>query len=217
MKNVYEFAKYLMKSNIDSLKNTYDGNMKLQKLLVLANLINIAENNEPLFNEEILAFKNGCVVEKVRLRYKVDYDGFRRDSEVFEPDFTEKEYEALSLTNKIFGNVSARELSEINHTFDFWKEAYENGTDANGYHDKGRSVVDMMSYEEDIERMRDIISAYRESSENVTDYEVINGITFYYDGFSLTDSIIEELESFSLLADEDAYSVYVDGGELVIY
>lgn len=217
MKNVYEFAKYLMKSNIDSMKNTYDGNMKLQKLLVLANLINIAENNEPLFNEEILAFKNGCVVEKVRFRYKCDYDGFRRDSEVFEPDFTEKEYETLSLTNKIFGNVSARELSEINHTFDFWKEAYENGTDANGYHDKSRSVVDMMSYEEDIERMRDIVSAYRESSENVTDYEVINGITFYYDGFSLTDSIIEELESFSLLADEDAYSVYVDGGKLVIY
>ena len=216
MKDVYDFAKFFMKNGADSLPNTYDGNMKLQKLLVLANLANIAENGEPLFNEQVLAFRNGCVVEKVRLKYRNDYVGLKRDSEVFQPEFSEREYAILNLVMEIFGKASARELSEINHTFDFWKLAFDNGTDNNGYHDKTRSVVDMMSQTADINRMREIICAYREVSNDVTDSEIINGITFYYDGFILTDEMIEQLESFSLSADDDAYSVYVDNGRLVI-
>ena len=50
MKDVYEFAKFFIKEDADTTPNTYDGNMKLQKLLVLANLAHIAEYNEPLFN-----------------------------------------------------------------------------------------------------------------------------------------------------------------------
>lgn len=69
MRDVYDFAKFFIKNGADSMPNTYDGNMKLQKLLFLADLANIAEYGEPLFNDQVLAFKNGCVVEKVRLRY----------------------------------------------------------------------------------------------------------------------------------------------------
>ena len=47
--------------------------------------------------------------------------------------------------------------------------------------------------------------------------EIINGITYYYDGFELSDAIIEQLESFSLTADDDVYSMYMDDGKLVIY
>lgn len=217
MRDVYDFAKFFIKNGADSMPNTYDGNMKLQKLLILADLANIAEYGEPLFDEQVLTFKNGCVVEKIRLRYKNDYIGFKRDSEAFQPDFSENEYAILNLVMEIFGNASAKELSEINHTFEFWKVAFDNGTDKNGYHDKARSVVNMMSQVKDINRMREIICAYREVSNNVTASEIINGITFYYDGFLLTDEMIEQLESFSLLADDDVYSLYVDNGRLVIY
>ena len=217
MKDVYEYAMFFIKNGADSIPNTYDGNMKLQKLLVLADLASIAEYGEPLFDEQVLAFKNGCVVEKVRLRYKNDYIGFKNDSESFQPDFSEREYIVLNLIMEIFGKASARELSEINHTFDFWKLAFDNGTDSNGYHDKARYVVNMLSQTEDIKRMREIISAYREVSDNVTASEIINGVTFYYDGFILTDEMIEQLEGFSLSAEDDAYSVFVDNGRLVIY
>lgn len=217
MRDVYDFAKFFIKNGADSTPNTYDGNMKLQKLLVLADLANIAEYGEPLFGEQVLAFKNGCVVEKVRLRYKNDYIGFKRDSEIFQPEFSESEYTILNLILEIFGKASARELSEINHTFDFWKTAFDNGTNSKGYHNKNRSVVNMMLQDKDINRMRDIISAYREVSNDVTSSEIINGITFYYDGFLLTDEMIEQLENFSLSAEDDAYSVYVDNGRLVIF
>lgn len=217
MRDVYDFAKFFIKNGADSRPNTYDGNMKLQKLLVLADFANIAEYGEPLFNDPVLAFTNGCVIEKVRLRYKNDYAGFKRDSEFYQPDFSEKEYEVLNLVMEIFGCASAKELSDINHTFDFWKLAFENGTSNTGYHNKEMSVVDMMSQHSDLEKMREIISAYRETSSDVTSSETINGVTFYFDGFSLTDDMIDRLESFSLSADDDTYSVYLDNGRLVIY
>lgn len=217
MRDVYDFAKFFIKNGADSMPNTYDGNMKLQKLLVLADLANIAEFGEPLFDDQVLAFKNGCVVEKIRLRYKNDYIGFKRDSDVYQPDFSEKEYEILKLIIDIFGNATARELSEINHTFDFWKVAFQNGTDNSGYHNKNFSVVDMMSQTEDINRMKEIISAYKEAANDVAASEIINGVTFYYDGLVLTDEIIDQLENFSLSAEDDIYSVYLDNGRLVIY
>lgn len=197
MRDAYDFARFFIKNGADSKPNTYDGNMKLQKLLVLADLANIAEYGEPLFKDQVLAFKNGCVVEKVRLRYKNDYGTFRQDSEVYQPDFSEREYEVLNLVMGIFGGASAKELSDINHTFNFWKEAFDHGTRSTGYHDKGMSVVDMVSQHSDIERMREIISAYKETANNATASEIINGVTFYYDGFTLTDDMIDQLESFS--------------------
>lgn len=217
MRDVYDFAKYFIKNGADSLPDTYDGNMKLQKLLILADLASIAENGERLFSDDILAFKRGCVVEKVRQRYKYDYFGFKKDSDIYQPDFSETEYRVLNIVMAIFGSASAKELSSINHTFGFWNEAYDRGTDSNGFHDKQLSVVDMMSHPEDIERMRMIIEAYNEASSDISNKEIINGITFYYDGFTLTDEMIDKLEDFSLNAEEDVYTVYLDNGRLVIY
>ena len=217
MRDVYDFAKFFIKNGADSNPNTYDGNMKLQKLLVLADLANIAEYGEPLFKDEVLAFKNGCVVEKVRLRYKNDYRGLKKDSEAYQPDFTEREYQILNIIMGVFGNVSAKGLSKINHTFNFWKLAFDNGTDQTGYHDKKQSVVDMMSQTDDINRMKEIISAYGETSNMGNNCEIINGVTFFYDGVTLTDSIMKELEDFSLLAEDETYSIYLDDGRLVIY
>lgn len=217
MRDAYDFAKYFIKHGADSVPNTFDGNMKLQKLLAFADLAYIAEYGEPLFNDQVLAFQNGCVIEKVRLRYKNDYDGFKKDSDLYQPDFFESEYDVLNFITDVFGKATACELSEINHTFRFWKDAYNKGTDRTGYHNKQLSVVDMFSQHEDIERMKDIIRAYRETSKDIAASEVINGITFYYDGFQLTDDMIDQLETFSLSAEDDTYSVYLDNGRLVIY
>ena len=80
---------------IGIMPNTYAGNMKLQKLLVLADMAHLAQYGQPLFKDDVLALENGLVVEKVRLRYRNDYSGFKADSEKFDPDFSEEEYETL--------------------------------------------------------------------------------------------------------------------------
>lgn len=218
MKDVYDYAKYFIRNNKDSFPDTFDGNMKLQKLLTFANLISISEYNENLFGDKILAYKNGCVIEKIRLRFKNDYISFMNDSALFQPDFSEREYTILNLVNEIFGKSSARELSAINHEFNFWKFAFEKSkTNIPFYYDKEKAVVDMKSNKEDIETMKDIIEAYKETALDKSSKEVINGIAFYYDDMELTDEIYNYLEEFSLSAEDDAYTIYKDGEALVVY
>ena len=217
MRDVYDFAKYFMKIGADSKPNTYDGNMKLQKLLVMAYVICLALYSTRLFEEDILAFRNGCVVEKVRLRYKLAYQEFKKDSDLYQPNFSEQEYKVLGLVTGIFGDMSAVELSRFNHVFDFWKKSYENGTDVNGYHVKDDSVVDFSKYPEDLQTMRDIVAAYQEGKADDDVPELINGVKFYHEGLVLTDDIIDKLATFAETAEDSAYSVYMDCGELVIY
>ncbi len=219
MKDVYEYAKYFMKNGADTTPNTFDGNMKLQKLLVFANLINLAKYGEPLFTDEIMAFQNGCVVEKVRMRYKYDYLGFCAESEKFNPDFNEKEYSTLSDTISIFGKLSARELSDLNHEFDFWKVAYSESQVFSGYYDKNQSIVNLESIKKELPKIQAVLSSYNNSKNNCMYEERINGITFYYNPkeIDLNEDIIAQLYSFTNEADDSAYTVHLDEGELMIY
>ena len=92
MRDVYDVAKYFIKNDADSFPNTYEGNMKLQSLLVFANMIYVAEYGELLF-DDVLPIKDNCVVEKVRLRY---------ESDKFEQDFSDSENTVLNMVMSIF-------------------------------------------------------------------------------------------------------------------
>lgn len=218
MRDAYDFAKYYLKKGADSTPNTYDGNMKLQKLLVLADMAHLAEFHEHLFQDEVLAFENDPVVESIRLRYRNDYQGLKKDSENFAPDFDEKEYSTLNDILGVYGHLSARELSELSHTFKSWSQAYMRGTTGR-YHDKKKSVIDMTAYPEDIAAVGKAIKAYRHTKEKVPRFELINGVQFYYDDMEMTEEIISELERFSKSrsCEDDTYSVYMENGKLVIH
>jgi len=69
-----DVALWFINQGLDNPSNTYDGNMKLQKLLYFAQLIYLAKYGDLLFEEPIYAYKNGAVVEKVRLTYKNHYE-----------------------------------------------------------------------------------------------------------------------------------------------
>ena len=210
MRDVYDFAKFFIKSGADSMPNTYAGNMKLQKMLVLADMAHLARCQQPLFGDDILAFENGLVVEKVRLRYRNDYSGFKADSERFNPDFSEEEYETLNAVIGVYGHLTARELSDLNHSFKSWRQAYKSGTADNGYHDKRKSVVNFEVFPEDVEAVGRAVKAYRETQRAAPRYEVVNGVT-------ITDEVIAELEKFSQMCEDDAYSICRDDGRLVIF
>ena len=217
MANVMDVAKFFLKRGLDANRNTYDGNMKLQKLLFFANLISISEMGKPLFSEPIRAFSNGCVVENVRLRYKNDCLNFCSDSELFEPNFSQSEYDVLNLTVDIFGQLSARELSELNHSFSFWKEAYNRSQKGDGFKDKDLAIVQEAEMKAEVNKIKSVIEKYRSNRAERSLKEIINGVTFFYSSeFKLTDEIIEYLEEFSKSADDDAYSIYLENGSLVI-
>jgi uncharacterized phage-associated protein len=220
MRDVLDYAKYFIKNKYDTERNKIDGNMKLQKLLLFTNLIAYAELNRPLFEDNILAFKQGCVIEKVRIRYKNDCAGFIEDSEKFNPEFSQEEYDVLNLCTSIFGKLPARELSELNHTFIFWSKAYNNSLQEMGYkHNKEKAVVSTDDIKREINKIQNMIKSYRDTQKENNVKEIINGIEFIYSPaeIELTDDVIDELFEFSRSADEQTYSVYNDNGNLVIY
>ena len=45
---------------------------------------------------------------------------------------------------------------------------------------------------------------------------VINGIKFYCENIEISEEVFMKLERFSLVADDEAYTVYFDGGHMVI-
>ena len=69
----------------------------------------------------------------------------------------------------------------MNHEFHSWKQAYREGMSQNGYHDKRKSVVNFDAFTEDIKPVGDVVRAYKEIKRIAPRYEVINGVTFYYE------------------------------------
>jgi len=206
MRSAFDFAKYIIKSGYNA--NTLDGNTKLQKLLTFANLIHLAKTGQPLFEEAMQAYDNGCVVEPVRFRYRYNYDGFLRESFGFNPDFSRAEYESLEEAIKLFGSLSSRELSSIQHEFRFWKDANE----------RPGQCIALDTVMPELDKIRDVLQASAETDAACMKSEKINDITFYYDpSLLLTEDIVEGLYRFSLRADEPAYTVYEEDGELVVY
>jgi len=215
---VYEYAKFFIKQDQENRRNTFDGNMKLQKLLVFADLISLAERNVPLFDDIILAYQQGCVIESVRIRYRDNYNSFVKDSLEYNPDFSQDILDVLNLTSLLFGKLSARELSDINHSFMFWKNAYNKSIESDGFRDRNKAIVTVDAMREELDKIHKIIKAYRETQKENFAKETINGIDFYYSPAELTlsDNILDQLYRFSLSACEMTYSVYVDSGRLVV-
>lgn len=180
-------------------------NLKLQKLLYFAQLISLSKYKRPLFDDEIFAFENGCVVESVRL----DYNSRRLNAA--EVSFTAKQIEVLKLTKEIFGNLDEKELTEINHTHPTWSDAYNNWL-KNGSRYRHRSCLVLISelLKNEVILMGKVLDAYKRRKELEMDSIVVNGVTFYYNSgeLSLDEGILNKLREFP--AEESAYSIYND-------
>lgn len=218
MPSAIDFAKYFLQRGLDTNRNTYDGNMKLQKLLFFADFISLVNRGIPLFNDSVLAFSNGCVIEDVRQRYKSDCFGLVAESESFIPSFSAEEKEILQTTIELFADTSAKELSELNHTFSFWKRRLETSTYASGYRSKELAVIPISEMLEEKDAMQSVLESHRVNKAAGQKYEMINGVRFFYDpGFSISDEMMEQLEAFSEFAEDEAYTIYSENGELVIF
>lgn len=55
----------------------------------------------------------------------------------------------------IYGHPSAKKLSDLNHEFHSWKQAYRDGMSSKGYHDKRKTVVNFDAFPEDIKAVGD--------------------------------------------------------------
>lgn len=213
-----DIAKWFIKNGYDTPRNTFDGNMKLQKLLFFSQLIHIAKYGKILFSEEMKAYENGTVINEVRLPYKTSLF-YLIDSATEFGEFANSEINnTLRLTVELFGDMTARELSELNHELLCWKIPFSKSKTENPkiYRwDKNSIDITDSIFMEDINRVKEMLEAYEEKDDSMN-YEIINGVTFYYDPYQLqfTDEIVQMLEGYDY--PEESYYVTYDEEQGII-
>lgn len=177
-----EVASYLFKRPDCQFSNTFDGNMKLQKLLVFANIIHFIEYEESLFLEEMYAFKNGIVIEDVRVPFHHNHYEYTESLRSLpDTDFSDKELESINASVSLFNQLSAKELSDLHHELETWKIKYEKSKVGSSY-DKSISLIKNEEIlQSDLSKIKKIINSYSRTRHEEYAKEKINGITFYYD------------------------------------
>ncbi|MDP3958395.1 MAG: DUF4065 domain-containing protein [bacterium] len=99
-------------------------NLKLQKILYLAQAYYLSKLGKPLFNDQILAWEYGPVVPNVYHEFK-SYKSDPIINENDESSISEKDKENLKKIWDAFGGYSASRLVDITHAHAPWKEAYK--------------------------------------------------------------------------------------------
>lgn len=185
--------------------------------MVFAQLLNIVSSGEKLFDEDIYAFKQGLVVEDIRLQYR-NYRTFTKSLSKATYKFNKLETDILSKTMKIFSHLDSDVLSDLTHQFDFWKDSYENSI-YNNYHYKEDSIINIETlfkeYRSDIDKIKTLLDV--EIDEELVPIQLEN-TTFYYDPNEtiIKEDVIKELREYP--ADEDVYSFYFDEAQgLIVY
>lgn len=105
----------------------YISNLKLQKLLYYAQGSFLAVNDSPLFDDDIVAWQHGPVVEAVYHQYKCNgANGIPYEKDFDFSEFTEEENELLSEVYSTFGQYSAWKLRNMTHEETPWQETPKN-------------------------------------------------------------------------------------------
>jgi hypothetical protein len=205
---VIDCAKYLVSLSKISQNGMCDSFLKLPSLLLLADMVSLAKYEKPLFPDWLFTRTDGRV-------YKIAQTG--QASAPNGIPLTEDERNTLMLSFEAFGKASTTELSEIISSLSCWQKTHQS-TENDGNISATLSVDDM---EDDLVRMRDVIRLVEERLKSNNLKETFNGKDFYYDPSKteMTDELRASLEKYSLLAEakEQAYSIYIDNGELVVY
>ena len=115
---------FLSRNNVRAQSGEADliSNLKLQKLLYYAQGMHLALYGEPLFNDEIVAWQYGPVVEAVYQEYKSNGSDPIKNFKNPDENFCETEEVALQFTQNSFGQFSAWKLADMTHEESPWKE-----------------------------------------------------------------------------------------------
>lgn len=96
-------------------------NLKIQKLLYYAQGFSLALHHAPLFEEKIVAWQYGPVVEEVYQELK-DYNGsIPQFDDQYYSHLSESEIELLKEVYDVYGQFSATKLVEMAHNETPWK------------------------------------------------------------------------------------------------
>ena len=125
-----EVAKWFLAHNrivVDEEGAEHISNLKLQKLLYYAQGTFLAATDKPLFDDDIVAWLHGPVVESVYHQYKNNgSQGIPFDDDFDFSKFSDNENELLTEVYDAFGQYSAWKLRNMTHQETPWKDTEQN-------------------------------------------------------------------------------------------
>lgn len=155
-----DVSKWFLKQKINGLDDSKNGNMKMQKLLFLAQMIYMYKNNgNTMFDEEFNAFKHGMVLQEVLWKYQDDYETLEKDSKQY-IELPEDIVEILKITCEIFGECTSEELSDMTHQLKAWDKYYHKSILFGGKYNQEKSKVPYKEIEGDLYRIGKVLDAY---------------------------------------------------------
>ena len=179
-----------------------DNHLKIEKLLHYSNVIMYLLNDEPIFRENVVAYREGFVVEEFYNEYMNHERSFYQLPLV---DFEPRELEALKITNILFGYMTGIELSNSVHIDDIW-EKYEDDSQEYGKPHVPLRKTDIVSYYknqelfiEDINYIRSNLGSKTNELNNIEVYKYgMNDLYFFFErDLQINHEIKELMEQIS--------------------
>ena len=104
-------------------------NLKLQKILYYVQAAFLTEKNRPAFNEDIVSWRYGPVVEEVYRKYKYNSDRpILEKEDMDESIFSKNDLEIIQKVTECKNKYSVFELVRLTHNEDPWKNTPINST-----------------------------------------------------------------------------------------
>lgn len=119
---------FLSRNKIREMSGEPDiiSNLKLQKLLYYAQGMHLALWGEPLFDDELVAWQYGPVVESIYRQYKTSGSGEIKSFECPTENFSKHEEATLQFVQEAFGQFSPWKLSDMTHEESPWRDTPRN-------------------------------------------------------------------------------------------
>ena len=209
---VIDVARWFYKNNPQAKSNNKRGNIVIQKLCYYAQAMYLAVYEEPLFNEKILAWENGPVIEEVYKTYRYNNPLIN----LLSNSISEKDEEILKVVNSVYGYKTPDELIDSTHSETPWKQYEKVAKDRDNNPEIEKETI--KNYYEGLKQIYEINKDNEFENERLI---IINNCNFVYNNTNIPNINIykEKLQKFSETQEKQkSFNIIIDNtGELAIY
>ena len=209
---VIDVARWFYKNNPQAKSNDKRGNIVIQKLCYYAQAMYLAVYKEPLFNEKILAWENGPVIEEVYKTYRYNNPLIN----LLSNSISEKDEEILKVVNSVYGYKTPDELIDSTHSETPWKQYEKVAKDRDNNPEIEKETI--KNYYEGLKQIYEINKDNEFENERLI---IINNCNFVYNNTNIPNINIykEKLQKFSETQEKQkSFNIIIDNtGELAIY
>lgn len=208
-----EVAKWFYENNSQVKYNSKEGNLVVQKLCYYAQAMYLAVYGEALFEDKILAWKNGPVIKDVYKKYRYSFFSLKNSK----TEITNKAQEILKVINSVYGYKTADELVESTHSEEPWKQYKNVAGDKNN-----NPEITKKNLQDYYKNLKIIYEANKDNDFENEKLEVISNCNFLYNKSNIQDikKYKESLKKFiksQNIKNKSFNVVLQDNGELAIY